>query len=103
MNDTRTELLVSIEAELRRLGVLQGPIEAPVEVRSAFGMNEMPFEQWLARVFLPRALEASSSGAWPAQSQVAVMAARNFDGQPEMGSLVRLLAEFDAQVNRAPR
>lgn len=89
------DLLEKIEAELRRLGVFSGQIWPARTVRSAFGLSEMPFEDWLATVFLPRAYEVVESGRWPARSQVGVVAIRNFDGQDEYGRLIGLLCEFD--------
>lgn len=90
--------LERIEAELRRLGVLVGPIQPAVAVNSAFGIGEMPFEDWLAKVFVPRAYEAASTDQWPPRSQVGVAAIRNFDGQDGYSGLVDLLCEFDLIV-----
>ena len=90
--------LERIEAELRRLGVLVGPLAPAIEVHSPFGMAEMPFEHWLAKVFLPRAYEAAESGRWPSRSQVGVAALRNFDGCDAYDGLVRLLCAFDESV-----
>lgn len=94
---TRTprEQLEMIETELRRLGLLVDPIQPAEIVSSAFGMAAMPFEQWLVKVFLPRAYEASYKNQWPPRSQVGIAAIRNFDGQDEYASLVTLLCEFD--------
>jgi len=92
------ELLNSIQVELRRLGLLVGPIQAPEIVHSAFGMAEMSFEQWLVRVFLPRAYQAAETDQWPSESQVGVAALRNLDGRTEYDSLVALLCEFDDSV-----
>ncbi|MBS0307591.1 MAG: hypothetical protein JSS58_01345, partial [Proteobacteria bacterium] len=39
--------LDAIEAELYKLGFHAEKAKEPVSVRSAFGMNEMPFEYWL--------------------------------------------------------
>lgn len=89
------EQLEKIEAELRRLGLLAGPIQPAEIVSSAFGMAEMPFEHWLVKVFLPRAYEASDTNQWPPKSQVGIAAIRNFDGQDKYASLVTLLCEFD--------
>ncbi len=100
MNITNpTQQLQKIEAELRRLGVLAGPIEAPAIIASAFGAAQMPFEQWLAKVFLPRAYEASVANAWPSRSQVGIAAIRNLDGRDEYATLVTLLCEFDSMVD----
>jgi uncharacterized protein YqcC (DUF446 family) len=97
------EQLGKIEAELRHLGLLVGPIQPAQVVRSAFGMGEMPFEQWLAKVFLPRAYEAAATNQWPPKSQVGIAAIRNFDGQNECAYLVTLLCELDQQIEVCSR
>ena len=89
------EHLAKIEAELRRLGLLAGPIQPAATVSSAFGAAQMSFEQWLARVFLPRAYAACDEGPWPSSSQVGIAAIRNFDGLSQYDSLVTLLCQFD--------
>ncbi|MFC4309901.1 YqcC family protein [Steroidobacter flavus] len=97
--DSRLELqLERIEAELRRLGLLKGPVQPAVAVSSAFGMAEMPFEHWLVKVFLPRAYEAAGANSWPARSQVGIAAIRNFDGRDDYNALITLLCEFDRAV-----
>jgi uncharacterized protein YqcC (DUF446 family) len=90
--------VASIEGALRELGWLSGPVGAPRAVTSAFGIGEMPFQDWLAGVFLPRASEAVATGAWPASSQVGTAAIRNLDGLPACDRLVGLLCEFDSLV-----
>lgn len=95
--------LEKIKAELRRLGALTGPLQSAVEVHSPFGMAQMPFEDWLAKVFLPRAYEAADTGHWPARSQVGTAAIRNFDGSDEYETLVGLLCEFDRRVEARAR
>ncbi len=95
----RDALVDRIEQALRELGWLHGEVGEPVAVTSAFGSEEMPFEQWLTQVFLPRLHEAKRSGQWPSRSQVAVAAMRNLDGVPETGTLLRLLAELDNDIN----
>lgn len=90
--------VASIEDALRELGWLSGPIGAPHAVTTAFGIGEMPFQDWLAGVFLPRASEAVATGAWPASSQVGTVAIRNLDGLPACERLVGLLCEFDSLV-----
>lgn len=102
-NHDPKELLNSIESELRQLGLLVGPIQAPEIVHSAFGMAEMPFEHWLARVFLPRAYQAIEANQLPAESHVGAAALRNLDGRTEYDSLVALLCEFDHSVQTRSR
>lgn len=95
-----TSQLEKIADELRRLGVLDGPVQAPAHVDSAFGAPAMAFEEWLAQVFLPRALEASETGDWSSTSQVGIAAIRNFDGLEQFDQLVRLLCEFDQMIEK---
>ena len=100
IDDELKSQLQRIDAEFRRLGLLSGPLGPPQTVRSAFGLSEMPFEDWLMKVFLPRAYEASASGAWPSSSQVGTMALRNFDGQEAYAPLITLLCDFDQMIVR---
>jgi len=95
----RDALVDQIEQALRALGWLQGPVGAPRHVDSPFGIDEMPFEQWLVQVFLPRLQEARRDGQWPPQSHVAVAARRNLDGQDECEPLLQLLAQLDHDIN----
>ena len=90
--------LDQIESELRRLGFLEGEVGTARTVTSAFGLNDMPFEDWLAYVFLPRAREAVLSQSLPASSSVGTMAQRNLDTHPDAASLVQLLCEFDELI-----
>jgi uncharacterized protein YqcC (DUF446 family) len=92
--------LDQIEAELRRVNLLDGPAQKIDGVSSAFGNGQISFEQWLGKVFLPNARTAALSGAIPTQSQVGVAAFRNFDGYEEMETLIALLCEFDQAVVR---
>ncbi|HFF5943547.1 MULTISPECIES: YqcC family protein [Stenotrophomonas] len=99
--DPRAALVVPIEQALRALGWVAGEVGPPRAVTSAFGRDDgMPFEQWLAQVFLPRLHEARAAGQWPPRSDVAVAAWRNLDGQPGVESLLRLLAQLDERINK---
>jgi uncharacterized protein YqcC (DUF446 family) len=91
--------LNEIETELTARGIAVPDSEAPAQVEGAFGSSAMPFEHWLARVFVPAARRAIATGSFPDQSQVGVAAVRNFDGRDEMGRLTELLGEFDALVD----
>jgi uncharacterized protein YqcC (DUF446 family) len=91
-------MLDAVEAELRRLGYLEGEVGEPERVDSAFGMNEMPFAHWLSRVFVPAARRRIAEKDLPAESQVGIAAIRNFDGCDEASELTSLLCEFDHAV-----
>lgn len=90
--------LDQIELELRRLEFLVGEVGAPRAVTSAFGLQDMPFEDWLSYVFLPRAREAVTLERLPGSSSVATMAVRNLDGHPDADTLIALLSEFDCMI-----
>jgi uncharacterized protein YqcC (DUF446 family) len=92
------QLAREIEAEMKRLGMwgsMNPPDAAPGE---AFGADLMTYEAWLQHVFLPRLLEAATSGSYPSQSRVAVAAARNFDGVEGAERLIDLLSRVDEAV-----
>nr|WP_255492606.1 YqcC family protein [Luteimonas sp. RC10] len=97
--DPRAALVDPIEQALRALGWVEGEVGAPRAVDSPFGIDEMPFEHWLAQVFLPRLHEARADGQWPTRSDVAVAAYRNLDGQPDAQPLLRLLSQLDELIN----
>lgn len=90
--------LSEIETELRRLEFLVGEVGEPRPVTSAFGLHDMPFEDWLAYVFVPRARQAIHGQSLPNSSSVAAMAVRNLDGHPDAATLLELLSEFDAMI-----
>ncbi len=90
--------LNDIASELIARGIPVPAGDTPDQVDGAFGGGTMPFEHWLARVFVPAARQAIRNGQFPARSQVGVAAVRNFDGRDEMGRLTELLGEFDALV-----
>jgi len=87
-----------IEAEMRRIGFWQSEPLRPeqLEFTQAFAMDTMTFAQWLQFIFLPRVREAAASNQFPSGSSVGAQAVREFDGSPEAGDLITLLAEFDA-------
>lgn len=99
--DPRAALVAPIEQALRTLGWVVGEVGPPRAVTSAFGSDDgMPFELWLAQVFLPRLHEARADGQWPPRSNVAAAAYRNLDGQPGVEPLLRLLAQLDELINK---
>lgn len=102
--ETLSRQLAAIEAELRRLGWLTGEVaEEPAPVTSAFGMNDMTFEQWLARVFVPAVRNAIADKNLPSESSVGTAAIRNLDGNDDAAELVSMLCELDAEVERVAR
>lgn len=91
-----------IEDELKRLGRWQAqPLEKErFENMGPFGMNTMVFEQWLQFVLVPRVHEIiDKKGAFPKKSEIAPVAVKNLDGDPDAVRLIQLLSEFDEIVN----
>ena len=90
--------LEQIESEMLHIGMWQDkPLEPDqYDFRAAFAGDTMSFSQWLQFIFIPNVKSAASSGKFPASSQVAVQAVREFDGMDEASRLVTLLSEFDA-------
>ena len=92
--------LDEIEAELKQMGMWQERALDPeqYDFKAAFGADTMSFPQWLQFIFLPnvRAIIAEQ-GTFPASSNLAVYAIREFDTYPQdNGHLLNLLMEFDA-------
>ena len=98
-----TNLLDSVEAELRRLRYLVGEPGPVAGVSSAFGYGQISFEQWLGHVFLPNARAAVAASDLPASSHVAGAAVRNLDGVDDADVLLSLLSAFDAKINQLGR
>lgn len=102
--------LTDIETEMRRIGYW---VENPPDLRAAAERGEIQtyldapsFEIWLQALFLPNAREAAASDELPSESQVGVMAQRQYDYHasiPEARSLVQLLQEFDRLVVKCAR
>jgi len=53
------------------------------------------FQLWLQCIFIPNARRAAITGLYPKNSDVAVLAIREFDGCENTDRLISLLAEFD--------
>ena len=102
--------LEEIETEMKSIGfwkdsdpdfqaaVARGEIESYMDAPS--------FESWLQFVFLPNAREAVATDTLPTDSQVGIMAMRQYDYHstlPEALRLVNLLHEFDRLVKRAAK
>jgi len=110
MSPLFTEKLDQIEEEIRRIGywqeskpdlqakVLRGEVHSYVDAPS--------FESWLQMVFIPNARRAIVTDRLPADSQLGLMAMRQYDFHslvPEALGLMRLLSEFDDLVRRFNR
>lgn len=96
--------LDEIEAEMKRIGYWS---DAPRVGGATSSFTEAPsFELWLQTVFLRNARDAVRARQLPADSQVGLMAIRQYDYHsqvPEAQRLTDLLSEFDALVRGRPR
>jgi uncharacterized protein YqcC (DUF446 family) len=94
-----------IEAEMKRIGYWSGN---PPDLQAEFAAGRMQsfidapsFELWLQCVFLPNARQATRDNNLPTESQVGLMALRQYDYHSsvlEAHPLTRLLSEFDHLV-----
>jgi len=94
-----------IETELRSLHRWQQEPLPPerFENMGAFGSNTMTFDQWLQFILIPRIDEiVNERGDFPSGSMVGTYAIREFDGDPEGGTLQQLLYELDDLINGEP-
>lgn len=95
---------------MRRIGYWS---ENPPDLRAAAERGEIrtyldapTFELWLQALFLPNAREAVAADELPDESEVGMMAQRQYDYQssvPEAQILIRLLREFDRLVVKCAR
>lgn len=92
------EALDEIEAELKAIGFWS---EDPPDFQVSIYTEAPSFELWLQCIFLQNAREAAKTGKYPQQSQVGLMAMRQYDYHSyveEAQNLVRLLNRFDRLV-----
>lgn len=91
-----------LETVMRDVGIWPGePPAGPLEVKGAFGCENMSYAQWLAWVLIPRVREiVSERGTFPSGSQTAAYAIREFDGLPGGGDVHAVLYEFDRLFER---
>ena len=105
MDAALSQQLDAIEAEMKRLGYWQDGF-ADVAPGGRSYLDAPSFEHWLQTVFLPNARRAVGTGELPADSQVGLMAMRQYDyhsSVPEAHGLMRLLSGFDELVRRHHR
>ena len=110
MSSTLSQKLDEIEAEMKRIGYWQ---ENPPDLQSQAVRGELrsyldapSFEVWLQTIFLPNARSSVQTNTLPVDSQVGLMATRQYDYHsvvPEAHGLMRLLCEFDRLVRRHAR
>jgi uncharacterized protein YqcC (DUF446 family) len=97
--------LDAIEAEKKRVGYWsESPPDLQAEMRAGrlrSFVDAPSFELWLQCVFIPNARAATARNDLPEQSEVGVMAMRQYDYHshiPQAQNLLRLLSELDAIV-----
>ena len=100
--------LDQIEAEMKRIGYWQAiPAEFQRQVDQGeihYYLDAPSFELWLQAVFLPNARRAAQTDNLPTDSEVGLMALRQYDYQssvPEAQTLLHLLQEFDVLIDQA--
>lgn len=92
------EALDNIEAELKSIGFWSSN---PPDFMVSNFTKAPSFELWLQCIFLPNARDAAKKGEYPQQSQVGLMAMRQYDYHShveEAQNLVSLLNQFDKIV-----
>ena len=90
--------LDEIEAEIKNIGYWE---ENPPNFECESFLDAPTFELWLQCIFLPNAREAVKTGNYPSNSQVGLMALRQYDYHSyveEAQHLVSLLHNFDKLV-----
>ena len=107
MNSPISQKLDQIEAEMKRIGYWDNN---PPDFQAKFASGEMntyldapSFELWLQTIFLPNARDAVETNILPSDSQVGLMALRQYDYHssiPEAQTLLTLLNEFDELVRK---
>lgn len=85
--------LNQIEAEMQNIGRWR---ESTKGLRGKGFRDSPSFQLWLQCTFIPNARKAAITGLYPKNSQVAVLAIREFDGCENTDRLISLLSEFDA-------
>jgi uncharacterized protein YqcC (DUF446 family) len=95
-NPIASDLADEIEAELKSLGLWASHLASSVSIESAFGADQLSFEEWIQAVLLPRLRNIDIGGCLPNSSNLAIAGIRNFDGLPNVDRLLDLLAKVDA-------
>ncbi|MCP3933222.1 MAG: YqcC family protein [Bacteroidetes bacterium] len=87
--------LEQIEQEMKNIGYWD---ENPPQFSVSNYIEAPSFELWLQCVFIPNAYDAFKRDKYPSNSQVGLMALRQYDyhsHHPEAQKLLHLLNEFD--------
>ncbi|MFO7593195.1 MAG: YqcC family protein [Pseudomonadota bacterium] len=101
------DLLLAIEAEMRRLGLWeqQPPPEEALCSLMPFCHDTLRLEQWLQWVFLPKMKRVLETGEeFPGSSEIEPLAEYRFNLLPQQTDrLLALIGRFDALINRTSR
>jgi len=110
MSSALSQKLDEIEAEMKRIGYWHA---SPPDLQAQAARGELrsyldapSFELWLQALFLPNARHSVQTDTLPSDSQVGLMAMRQYDYHsvvPEAHGLMKLLYEFDDLVRRRKR
>jgi len=98
------DLLLEIEAELRRLALWESVPPPPEALQSLvpFCHDTLRLEQWLQWVLLPKMKRVVEQGVdCPSSSEIMPLAEYRFAQLPQpTARLLRLIEQFDTQINR---
>lgn len=98
------DLLLAIEAEMRRIALWEAspPDPAALASRMPFCYDTLAFHQWLQWVFLPRMRQVvESDQGWPANSDIHPLAEYSFQRlEADTDELLALVKEFDRFIGR---
>ena len=101
------DLLLAIEAEMRRIGLWEAeqPTEEALSSLAPFAYDSLEFHQWLQWVFLPKSKEIVEQGrTWPARSDIYPIAEHVFaEVAANANGLLQLIRRFDELINQQSR
>ena len=103
-NHQLADLLLEIEAEMRRIQLWQAtpPDDVALQSLVPFCHDTLRLEQWLQWVFLPKMRQVvENEEAWPSSSEIAPLAEYRFAQlEQPTEALLALLERFDRHINR---
>lgn len=98
------DLLLAIEAEMRRLDLWQAhsPDDEALASLMPFCHDTLHFEEWLQWVFLPKMKQVlETEEDFPASSEIAPLAELRLEQLPQQtDQLLELIGQFDDFINR---
>ncbi len=104
-NHQLADLILALEAEMRRLGLWETQPPEPQDLESLvpFCHDTLRFEQWLQWVFLAKMKQVlETEEGFPASSDIAPLAEYRFTMLPQhTDQLLALIEAFDKFINKA--